>query len=87
MFKGFEYNKNYRKIGGRSIYEQEVELLHEFLASEHDNIRFEYTTEREAVNARQSLTVYAKKNKMPLKIMQRENFVFAIDQRRTKQCR
>lgn len=78
MFKGFEYNKNYRKICGKSIYAQEYELLHEFLTTENENIRFEYTAEREATNSRQCCAKYVKDNRMPLKVIQRKNYVFAI---------
>ena len=78
MFKGFEYNKDYRKIKGRSIYTQEFELLHDFCGSDKENIRLEYSTEREAANARQACAVYTKKNRMNLKMLQRGNYVFAI---------
>lgn len=78
MLKGFEYNKNYRKISKRSLYDQECELLHEFLGTENENIRFEYGNEKEANNARQGCARYAKEHRMPLKLMQRGVFVFAV---------
>ena len=78
MLKGFEYNKNYRKISKRSLYDQECELLHEFLGTENENIRFEYGNEKEAKNARQACARYINENRMPLKAMWRGNYVFVV---------
>lgn len=78
MFKGFEYNKDFRKMANKSVYTQEFDLLHEFLATDNKNIRFEYSTEKEAINARQACATYIKNNNKPLKVMQRGNYVFAV---------
>lgn len=78
MLKGYEYNKDYRVIRGKSIYTQEYDLLHEFSATDNENIRLEYSTEREAINAKQALTKYVNRCRMPLKIIRRDVFVFAV---------
>ena len=83
MFKGFEYNQEYRRIKSKSVYAQEIEILHEFAASDKDNVRLEYTTEQEAVNARQALYNYIKEARKPLKVMQRGKYVFAV---KTNEC-
>ena len=78
MLKGFEYNKECRRFIDKSICAEEHKILSDFLASENKNVRLEYSNEREAKNAYQSLTTYIKKNRKPLKVAQRRNYVFAI---------
>jgi len=78
MLKGFEFNKNYRKMADKSVYAQEHQLLSDFLTSEHENIRFEYGNERESKNAYQALKNYIMETKKPLKLCQRKHYVFAI---------
>lgn len=78
MLKGFEFNKNYRKMADKSVYAQEHQLLSDFLTSEHDNIRLEYGNEREAKNAYQSLRKHIMQERKPLKVLQRQNYVFAV---------
>lgn len=77
MLKGYEFNQVCRKITGKSIYTQEQNLLHEFLATDNENICFEYHNTQEAINAVQALKMYAKKARQPLKFAQRGNRVFA----------
>ena len=78
MLKGFEYNKECRRFIDKSIYAEEHKILSDFLASENKNVRLEYGNEREAKNACASLNVWIKKNRKPLKVAQRRNYVFAI---------
>ena len=80
MLKGTEFNKNFTPKGGKSVYTQEQNTLHELLASEYENVRFEYRNEQEAINARQAiiLYIYIKANKQPLNAFQRKNFVFVV---------
>lgn len=78
MFKGFEYNKSYKRIKSKTIYAKEIELLCEFALSDNENIRLEYDTANEAKNATQSFRTYIEQARKPLKIMQRDNYVFAI---------
>jgi hypothetical protein len=86
MLKGFEFNKVCRVIKKSSLYEQEFELLHEFLPSEHKNLRLEYGTIAEAKNAAQALRRYAKDNKQPLDIKQRNNYIFAVRKEDCNEC-
>ena len=78
MLKGFEYNKECRKLMDKSVYAEEHKILCDFLATEHENVRLEYSNEREALNASAVLRKWAKDNRKPLKICQRRNFAFAI---------
>ena len=78
MFKAFDFNKEFRKIAKKSIYTQEFDVLHEFLPSDNKNIRFEYSTAKEARSAAAALKKYAKENKQPLIFKQRGNYIFAI---------
>ena len=78
MFKGHKFNQTCKNIEKKSVYHQERELLHEFLASEHENIMFEYSTSREAVNAAAMLKLYVQNVRQPLDIMQRGSNVFAV---------
>lgn len=78
MLKGFEYNKECRSFIDKSIYAEEHKILSDFLASENKNVRLEYGNEREAKNAYQSLIMHIRKNRKPLKLAQRKNYVFAI---------
>ena len=78
MFKGFEFNKECRKLTDRSVYAEEHKVLSELLASDHENVRLEYGNEREAKNAYASLKKHIMQNRQPLKVAQRRNFVFAI---------
>ena len=78
MFKGYEYNKECRRMKDKSVYAEEHSILCDFLATEHENVRLEYGNDREAVNASTSLNNWVKKNRKPLKLAQRRNFVFAF---------
>lgn len=78
MFKGFEYNKECRKLMDRSVYAQEHKVLTDFLVTDNENVRLEYGNEREAVNAVQALKTWVKQNRKPLKVVQRRHYVFAI---------
>ena len=78
MLKGYKFNQYIRKISKKSVYEQEFELLHGFLATENENICFEYGSTQEAINVRQALMMYTKRVRQPLNILQRGNTVFAI---------
>lgn len=78
MLKGFEYNKECRKMMDRSVYAEEHKILSDFLATDNENVRLEYGNEREALNASAALRKWTKDNRKPLKVNQRRNFVFAI---------
>lgn len=78
MLKGFEYNKEYRKLSDKSVYAQEHKVLCNFLASEHENVRMEYGDEREALNSAAALRKWARDNRKPLEIRQRGKYVFGI---------
>lgn len=78
MFKGFEYNKECRKVMDKSIYAEEHNILCDFLATENENVRLEYGNEKEAANAKQALTTWVKKNRKPLRIAQRGKYVFGF---------
>lgn len=78
MFKGFEWNKDCRIIKGKSMYAQEHALLHELCASEHENIRLEYSTDNEARNAMQAMKRYIVANKMPLTAKWRGLYVYVV---------
>lgn len=76
MLKGFEYNKECRKMVDRSEYAEEHRILNDFLSTKNENVRFEYGTEREATNAGQALKNWVKNYRKPLKVAQRREFVF-----------
>lgn len=78
MFKGFEFNKECRKIMDKSIYAEEHGILSDFLATDNENVCLEYGSEKEAHNACSALSMWRKKNRKPLKIVQREKYVFAF---------
>ena len=79
MLKGFEYNKECRKLMDRSVYAEEHKILSDLLESNNENVRLEYGNEREAVNAVQALKMWTKSNRKPLKLAQRRNYVFAVN--------
>lgn len=78
MFKGFEYNKECRKLMDRSVYVEEHKVLCDFLASDNENVRLEYSNDKEAVNAVQALKTWAKLNRKPMRLVQRRQYVFAL---------
>lgn len=78
MLKGIEYNKECRIMKDRTLYAEERKVLSDFLASENENVRLEYGSEREAKNSWQALYMWIKNNRKPLKVVQRKNFIFAI---------
>ena len=75
MLKTYTYNKTYREICRKTKYEQERELLHDFLASENENMCLEYENEREVKNAAQWIRQYSKEAKKGIVAKVRENFV------------
>lgn len=78
MFKGFEFNKDCRRFQDRGAYAEEHNILCDFLASKHENVRLEYGDGREAMNATNSLRKWIAKNRKPLKVVKRKNYVFAL---------
>ena len=78
MFKGFEYNKECRKLMDRSVYAQEHKVLTDFLVTDNENVRLEYGNEREATNATQALRCWVEQNRKPLKVAQRKHYVFVF---------
>lgn len=77
MFRGFEFNKECRVIK-TGLYQQECGVLHDFLASDHTNVRFEYDTVAEAKNASQAIRRYIRENKQNLTAKQRNSYVFVV---------
>ena len=67
MLKGIKYNVNFKKRLVASKYDEEFKLLHDFSASKHENIEFEYGSDREALNATVALRKYIVKNRMSLR--------------------
>ena len=63
MFKSISYNVSYSKVGK---YDAEKEALHMFNASNNDNMRLEYDSVHEVLNAIQCIKRYIKAAKMPL---------------------
>jgi hypothetical protein len=53
-------------------------VLHDFLASDHENVRLEYDTVAEAKNASQAIRKYIKDIRQPLLAKQRNNYVFIV---------
>lgn len=86
MLKGFEFNKVCRVIKKSSLYEQEFDLLHEFLPSDHKNLRFEYSEVSEAKNASQAIRRYIRENKQPLVAKQRNNYLFVVRKEDCNEC-
>lgn len=78
MFIGFEFNKECRKLQDRGVYAEEHNILCDFLASKHENVRLEYGNEKESLNASNALRRWIKDNRKPLKVAQRRNYVFAF---------
>lgn len=76
MLKNHEFNKPFG--GGRLLYSYEHSLLHEFLATDNENMRLEYSDKREAFNAKQALTRYINSHKQPLNALCREVYVYII---------
>ena len=76
MLKKYEFNKPIG--GGRLLYSYEHSLLHEFLATDNENMRLEYSDEREALNARQALARYIDSHKQPLNALCRGTFVYVV---------
>lgn len=76
MLKEIKYNQEFRQIKTRSKYDQEYELLHDFSGGDKHNMRLEYETVQEAINARQALNVYIKRVRQPFDVRQRKQFVF-----------
>ena len=78
MFKSYKYNQKFKKRAKKSIYDQEQNLIHDFWASKNENIEFEYTCSREAFNARNALNRYVNACRQPVKVLQRDNFVYVV---------
>lgn len=78
MFKSYKYNQKFKNRAKKSIYDQEQNLIHDFLASKNENIEFEYTCSKEAVNASNSLKRYTEACKQPVKVLQRGSFVYVV---------
>ena len=79
MLKGYDYNHSYKKRRFASVYTQEHKLIQDFaIAPDKENIRFEYGSKREAINARGALAKYVKETKKQLNVLQREEFVFVV---------
>ena len=75
----FDQKVKGKDYGGRkSLYVREVEMLHEFSASKHENVELEYSNAKQAVRARIVIARHIKENKMSLIAFQRRNLVYVI---------
>lgn len=75
MFNNKLYNVDFNPRKRRSKYDPEGEAMHEFLATNHDNMCFEYSNEREANCARMATQKYAREARQPLSISLRGNTI------------
>lgn len=64
--------------GGRQLYSYEHSLLHEFLATDNENMRLEYSNEKEAYNASQSMKRYIETHRQPLKVAHRKTYLYIL---------
>lgn len=78
MFKGFEYNKECGNLLDKSKYAEEHKILCDFLNTDHENVCLDYENEKDAIPATQSLRMWIRKGRKPLKLLQRKQYVFAI---------
>ena len=76
MIKNIEYNIPLEKWGGKSIYGHEYSLMHDFASSEHENMRIEYSGNREAQKVAQCMKRHAVQCKMNIEITQRDTYVY-----------
>lgn len=75
MLKEIKYNLPRPKgFIRRGVYAQELNLIHDFLASENETMRFEYDSRKSATNARAMLVKYT--SNQPIRIVQVQNFVW-----------
>ena len=75
MFNKKLYNVDFKPRKRRSKYDPEREAMHDFLASNNENVCFEYDSEREADCARAAIYKYAREARQPLCVSQRGNTV------------
>lgn len=75
MYVKIRYNVPYARGKSRNKYNPERTALHEFLASQNENICFEYLNVNEAVNARVAIKKYAAKARKNINITQKGNMV------------
>ena len=78
MIKKIEYNQDFKKMGGKGIYEYEMTLIRDFFASEHENMRLEYSSKKEAVNATVQIKKYVEREKVNVNVHQREQYIFIL---------
>ena len=74
----YEYDKTYRPIREKSIYKEELELIDEFIKSEHQNICFTYEMVELARNAYAAIRKYIVADKLPVKLKQRKKMLVVI---------
>lgn len=84
MFNEVTFNVPEISIAKRTLYTREYDILHEFLASNNSNVRFDYGTTQRAVFARQAMKEYAKRNRMQIAFSQRGKYVFAFKEPKPK---
>jgi hypothetical protein len=71
MYNKITFNVEYTRRNKRSQYDPEREAMHEFLASDHENMCLEYGTEGKARLACAAIKKYAAHARQPLKAMVR----------------
>lgn len=92
MIKNIKRNQRTKFIPRKSIYEQEMKLTHELLASDDENIEIEYYTVNEARNARTALKRKIAQARQPLEVHQNKKFLYIIKKtegegERSQDCR
>ena len=80
MFKKVTYNTT--EARKRGVYEAEYEVLHEFNGSGNLNMRLEYDSIKEAVNARIVIKRYTEQAKMSLISHQSGKYVYIYKKER-----
>ena len=75
MFNKKLCNVDFKPRKRRSKYDPEREATHEFLASNNENVCFEYGNEHEARCARIATQKYVREARQPLSVSQRGNTV------------
>ena len=70
-----EYDKTYRLIREKSIYKEELDLIDDYIKSEHQNICFTYEMVELARNAYAAIRKFVVADKLPVKLKQRKNML------------
>ena len=85
MYKGIVFDISLEKVRLHAKYEKEHEALHDFASSNHQNMLFEYDTNREACNSYAYLKKVVFEEKIPivLSVHAKKNLLV---RRKSKEC-